>query len=82
MTGYLQDVSCASFSKFDRMRDEDYWQTHDTLLASRPTMSKSDYKELEQTMGATLNASGERPMIHTPRSNVCGTHTHTPRDNV
>ena len=57
-SGYLQDVSCSNFAKFDPMTDEDFWQSHDTLVAKRPTLGKTAFENLEQTMGFTLNEAG------------------------
>ena len=40
------------------MRDGDFYETHDILVARRPTMNKTSFDSLEQTMGVTLNETG------------------------
>ena len=51
-------MSCSDFSKFDAMHDADFYETHDILVARRPTMNKTAFDSLEQTMGVTLNETG------------------------
>ena len=58
-TGYLQDVSCAVFAKFDSTKDADMWRTHDLLAAEGARLGTTAMKELEQRHGLSLNTSGQ-----------------------
>ena len=58
-TGYLQDVSCAVFSKFDAMTDADMFRSHDVLAREAPRLGATAMAELEQRYGLSLNTSGQ-----------------------
>ena len=57
--GYLVDITCTDFARFDPRTNEDVWRAHDVLAAAaRAGCDKGRFKMMEKVYGMTYNKDG------------------------
>jgi hypothetical protein len=55
---YFRDICCPNITEFQRMTDQDAWESMDYLDEQQPTMSKKNFAELERNIGFNHSPNG------------------------